>query len=755
MRWTGNRLSPPIKAMTDIDQAQNSHAEAAPHIRDLERRLAEAEAVLEAIRAGEVDALFVSGKRGGQVLELQGVEHDYRLLVEEMGEGAMTLTANGHIYFANRRMAAMLGIARETLIGTALADLISEADQPAYRAWLQTESPRPQQRLELQLVCQSGVRIPCHISLTELPPAQKQGAFCVVATDLSVQKRAEDSVRQSEQRLKTIVENLPVGVWFLDQQGKISYGNPVAEQIWHCTEMFGVDHFRNCTRCSSKDGGEPSSQDCAALRAIFEGETTLNKEICIECLDGTLKTILTSAVPIQDGDNAIVGAVVLNHDITERKAAEQQIEQLAFFDALTKLPNRRLLLDRLGQTLAAIHRSRHPGALLFLDLDHFKDLNDSLGHDMGDLLLTQVADRLVSCVRARDTVARLGGDEFVLVLDSLSDDPDQAVDQIRKVASKVQRRLGQPYQLGANVHHITPSIGATLIEVADSSVEGLLKRADLAMYQAKAAGRNTLRFFDPQTQTALEQRTELEANLRVGLHSGQFVLHYQVQVDSNGSVIGAEALVRWAHPERGLLGPDIFIHLAEESGLILQLGEWVLRTACAQLAEWSGEAASERRSLAVNISARQFRDPDFVAMVRTAVLEHEIDPSLLELELTESLLLEDVEDTITKMAALRVLGLRFALDDFGTGYSSLAYLKRLPLDTLKIDRSFVDDVTNDANAAAIVRAILALAPQLGLSVIAEGVETEAQRQFLVSNGCRAFQGYLFGRPGLASALHSS
>jgi diguanylate cyclase (GGDEF)-like protein/PAS domain S-box-containing protein len=738
--------------MTATQPTPNRNTGADTDIRQLQQRLAEAEAVLEAIRAGQIDALLIPGSQGGQVVELQGAEHDYRLMVEEMGEGAMTLTASGHVYFANRRMAEMLDRPRESLTGTALAEHISAADLPAYQAWLDTESPRARERLELQLVAQSGVKIPCHVSLTELPVERKQGAFCAIITDLSVQKRAEDAVRQSEQRLQSIVEHLPIGVWFLDRRGKITYGNPAAQQIWSGADLIGLEQFSDCKGCLTKREGAVVPQDWVAKRAILSDEMTLNKELVIECLDGTSKTILSSAVPIHDNDGDVVGAVVLNHDITARKAAETEIEQLAFFDVLTQLPNRRLLVDRLGHALETIRRTRQLGALLFLDLDHFKDLNDSLGHDVGDLLLTKVAERLVGCVRARDTVARLGGDEFVVVLEDLSNEADQAATQARHVAIKVQQRLGAPYRLGANIHYTTPSIGATLIEPTDSGVEELLKRADLAMYQAKDAGRNTVRFFDPQMQTALEQRTELESHLREGLNCGQLVLHYQAQVDNAGALIGAEALVRWAHPKRGLLSPDIFIHLAEESGLILQLGEWVLQAACMQLVAWARHPASERRSVAVNISARQFRDPNFVAMVRAAVLEHGIDPNLLELELTESLLLEDVEDTITKMAALRALGLRFSLDDFGTGYSSLAYLKRLPLDALKIDRSFVDDVTHDANAAAIVRAILALAPKLGLSVIAEGVETDAQRQFLVRNGCNTFQGYLFGRPGPADAL---
>ncbi|MBK1704203.1 EAL and GGDEF domain-containing protein [Halochromatium glycolicum] len=762
--------------MTSKQRVNGLSTDPASELQTLRKRLAEADAVLDAIRTGGIDALFVAGDRGGQVLELQGAEHDYRLLVEEMGEGAMTVTANGHLYFANRRLAAILGVPRDALTGSTLAEHIAPADRQAYQDWLQTGSPRPQRRMELDLLSAGGAKVPCHLSFTELPPAQKHGAFSVIVTDLSAHKSAEEAVRQSEHRLKTIVENLPIGVWFLDQQGQITYGNPTAAQIWGGKDFSrysdrtggstggstGGDTGRNTggsTGCGIA-GSEPTlrelavaPQQQAAVRAIRHGEMILNEELDILSLDGSRKTILSSAVPIHDREGEIVGAVVLNQDITDRKAAEEQIEQLAFFDALTQLPNRRLLIDRLGQVLAAIRRSAQHGAILFIDLDHFKDLNDSLGHDVGDQLLIQVAKRLSTCVRSRDTVARLGGDEFVVVLDGLSPEANRAAGQARSIAAKVQRTLAQPYELGTYIHHSTPSIGAALIDATEASVDELLKRADLAMYQAKEAGRNTLRFFDPEMQTAFDLRTRMEAQLREGLRAGQFVLHYQPQVDDAGQMIGAEALVRWAHPERGLLSPATFIHLAEESGLILQLGEWVLQAACAQLAAWSQHGSCDERTLAINISARQFREPHFVGMVRTALNRYGIRPHRLKLELTESLLLEDVEDTIHKMAALRELGLRFALDDFGTGYSSLSYLKRLPLDELKIDRSFVDEVTTDANDAAIVRAVLALAPQLGLPVIAEGVETDAQRRFLISNGCHGFQGYLFGRPGPADALN--
>ena len=444
-------------------------------------------------------------------------------------------------------------------------------------------------------------------------------------------------------------------------------------------------------------------------------------------------------------DGQITHYVAAFTDISESKAAEDEIRQLAFFDPLTRLPNRRLLLDRLQHGLAASARNRHHGALLFIDLDNFKNLNDSLGHDKGDLLLQHVAARLTECVRAGDTVSRLGGDEFVLMLEDLSENQRDAAAQAEVVGEKIVEASNQDYQLGAQEYHCTPSIGITLYCGQDASVDELLQQADLAMYQAKAAGRNTLRFFQPDMQSAVTIRSTLEADLRKGLREHQFMLFYQPQVGAEGRLTGVEALVRWRHPLRGLVAPNEFIPLAEETGLILPLGLWVLETACARLAVWGKDPGKAHLTMAVNVSARQFHHQDFVDQVM-ATLDHTgANPQRLKLELTESLFLTDVEDTIVKMTELKAAGVSFSLDDFGTGYSSLSYLKRLPLDQLKIDQSFIRDVLTDPNDAAIARTIVALAQSMGLAVIAEGVETEAQREFLASHNCCAFQGFLFGK----------
>ncbi|MES2104143.1 MAG: EAL domain-containing protein [Pseudomonadota bacterium] len=449
---------------------------------------------------------------------------------------------------------------------------------------------------------------------------------------------------------------------------------------------------------------------------------------------------------VKDGNNVVTHYVRTQFDISERKKAEDKIQELAFFDQLTGLPNRTLLLDRLKQAMTTATRNGNCGALMFIDLDDFKALNDTLGHDMGDLLLKQVAQRLTACVRDGDTVARLGGDEFVVVLAGMGTTEQIAFTNTENVVDKIVAVLRKIYELGNVTHQSTASIGVTLFGGQQVTIDELMKQADLAMYRSKSAGRNAFRFFDPAMQVAAVERVVLATDLRKAIDGNQFLLHYQAQVISGGGVIGAEVLVRWLHPQRGLISPADFIPLAEETGLILPLGYWVLETACAQLASWAVRPQMAQLSIAVNVSARQFSQPDFVDQVLAVLKRTGADANRLKLELTETLLVDNVQDTIEKMFALKAKGVGFSLDDFGTGYSSLSYLKKLPLDQLKIDQSFVRDVLIDPNDAAIAKTIVALAQSLGLGVIAEGVETEAQRDFLASAGCYCYQGYFFSRP---------
>ena len=438
--------------------------------------------------------------------------------------------------------------------------------------------------------------------------------------------------------------------------------------------------------------------------------------------------------------------VVMMRDITGHKKARNEVRRLAFYDPLTDLPNRRLLQDRLEHALTATARTHRQGALLLIDLDNFKALNDTLGHDKGDLLLQQAARRLTESVRDCDTVARLGGDEFVVLVDDLGPDQKDAVANATAVAQKIVSLLSQPYDIAGREHRSSTSVGVSLFGANTGTLEETLKRSDVALYQAKAAGRNTLRFFDPEMQAAVEARAALEVDLRQAMAQGDFALHYQPQVGPGGEVIGAEALLRWHHAVRGPVSPGEFIPVAEQGGLIVDLGQWVLRTACAQLRVWADDPRCAGLALAVNVSVHQFRQSDFVTRVLSAVRDAGADPHRLKLEITESMFAQDLQDIIDKMTALKAQGVGFALDDFGTGYSSLSYLKRLPLDQIKIDQSFVRDVLTDPNDAAIARTIVALGQSLGLVVVAEGVETEGQLEFLSSHGCHFCQGYLISRP---------
>jgi diguanylate cyclase (GGDEF)-like protein/PAS domain S-box-containing protein len=432
-------------------------------------------------------------------------------------------------------------------------------------------------------------------------------------------------------------------------------------------------------------------------------------------------------------------------DSTFEKDKLQEIKMLAFYDPLTGLANRLLLQDRLRLAIISSHRTHKRGALLFMDMDNFKMLNDTLGHAMGDLLLKQTAQRLEFCVRSCDTVARLGGDEFVIILENLSEQSSEAADQIEAIGKNVLLTLNENYRLDSHDYNGSYSIGAVVLDGDESSIDDPMKQADIAMYQAKASGGNTLRFFDSQMQVDINRRFQLENDLRVALAENQLRLHYQSQVQNNIEIVGAEALIRWQHPQHGLLLPTSFIPLAEESGLILSIGKWVLNVACAQIKQWENHEETRNLQISVNVSAKQFHQHDFVNQVMQIISSSGIKPDKLKLELTESLLLKNIEETIEKMEALRKIGVCFSMDDFGTGYSSLSYLTRLPLDELKIDQSFIRNIGTKPFNGLIVQTIIGMAKNLDISVIAEGVETKKQHDFLEENNCYLYQGYLFSK----------
>ncbi|MEX8500274.1 EAL domain-containing protein [Leptothrix ochracea] len=467
--------------------------------------------------------------------------------------------------------------------------------------------------------------------------------------------------------------------------------------------------------------------------------------------DGSLRWVSHLDRPVYGTQGDYLGRRVTMRDITERKASETEIRQLAYYDPLTHLPNRRLFMDRLRHALIASARNQSYGALMLLDLDHFKKLNDTQGHDVGDRLLIEVGRRLALSVREADTVSRLGGDEFAVMIDGLDADETVAARQTEQVAEKIHATLHQPYNLSVRSdiqpdHRSSASIGVALFSGENVSIETLIKQADVALYQAKDAGRSAIRFFNPAMQAAINTRIAMELALRQALKDGEFRIHYQPQVDAQGHVIGAEALIRWDHPVQGLLLPDTFIPLAEETGLIVDIGQWVLDNVCAQLKLWQDDPAHRCARIAVNVSARQFHQPDFVDRVRRSLASSGANPQGLKLELTETIVVERIDEVVQRMEQLHLLGVTFSLDDFGIGYSSLSYLKRLPLDEIKIDQTFVRDVMDDSNDAAIVQAILAMSTSLGLRVIAEGVENTAQRDFLKEHGCQGYQGHLYSRP---------
>ena len=707
---------------------------------------------VRALGAGTTGLLLV-GLLGGLLLRLwraearqiestdviAQAEERWRLLFDRAMDGILIMSVSGKLIAVNAAFAQMHGYSTAELATMHVEDLDTPEGRQLFPERIRRILSGESLTFEVEHYHKDDHVFPIEVS-SILVVSKGELLIQAFHRDISERKRAETALIQSEERYRTAFQASPdaININRLEDGLYLDINDGFMRLTgWSRSEVIGK---------TSKELNlwhKPENRK-RLVQALKQNSFCENLETEFVAKDGRVISALMSAHIIKvDGAPCLLS---VTRDVTERRKSEQIIQGLAYSDTLTGLPNRRLLLDRLKQALVTSARRQRQGALLLVDLDDFKIINDTLGHQQGDRLLEQVARRLTSCVREGDTVARFGGDEFVAILEDLSPDALDAAAQAEAVAEKIRRTLHQVYQLDNSTHHNSASIGITLFGDRSESIDEPLKRADLAMYQAKMAGRNTMRFFDLGMQIEVNARVAVEAGLREAVLKDQFVLHYQAQVTDEGRIASAEALVRWQDPARGLVAPGEFIPTAEKTGLILPLGRWVLEAACGQLALWARRPELAHLSLAINVSAQQFRQADFVEQVLGELQRSGARADLLTLELTESLQLTNVEDVIAKMNALKAYGIRFSLDDFGSGSSSLSYLKRMPIDQLKIGQDFVRDILLDRSEHSIARMLIALAHSLGLQAIAEGVETRAQRDFLAGLGCHDYQGYLFGQP---------
>ena len=668
---------------------------------------------------------------------LEESHNRYVNLYEFAPVGYLTLTPEGKISEANHTAAELLGVERNNLLNRHFTSVVALEDCDRWYLLLKSMLGQKGEKKNFELRLKRGdsyftARLDC----LPVPADDQMPMLRITLSDISERKHAEEELSIAAVAFETqegiMITNANKVILRVNQAFTELTGYSAEELVGRTYQPFNPGHYNRAYYTEMWESINSTG--------YWQGEILdqrKNAEVYHKC-----ETITA----VRDKDGVVSHYVFMNTDISARKASEEEIKQLAYYDPLTALPNRRMLMDRLQQVMATSSRNGKYGALLLLDLDNFKSLNDRLGHDMGDILLQQVAQRLVDCVREGDTVARQGGDEFIIMLEELSEHPEDAAAKAKTIAEKILFSLNQTYQLSCHTHRNTPSIGITLFVNHEHSVSTLIKRADIAMYEAKAAGRNTFCFFDQQMQKAVTKRAVLEEDLRFALANNQFELYFQRQERQDGSVIGAEVLLRWHHPERGTVMPDEFIPLAEEVGLIIPIGLWVLEATRAQLKLWECYPQTRHLQLAINVSTRQLHKSEFAEQVCAVLKNTAFNAVRLKLEFTESLVFDDIDDTIVKMEQLKAIGVSISMDDFGTGYSSLSYLSRLPFNQLKIDRVFVSNIGIKLADTAIVQTIIGMANNLGMDVIAEGVETEEQRAFLKLHGCLSYQGNLIGKP---------
>ena len=678
-------------------------------------------------------------------LEIEASRERYFDLYDMSPLGYCTLNEMGIIIEINLTLANLLGIPRSQLLKKPFNNFIFQGDQDNYylniNRMIVNEEP-----LLLELRINTPSYEPVWVNLSCIFRKEATGAMDLL---IGVSNITEQRITQQQQQIAAIAFESLEGMFITDAK-------QVILQINHAlTDMTGytIEELAGQPRDILDSGRNPPAF-FAKMSTSLKREGKWIGEIWNRRKNGEVYPAWMTITAVHNTQKELTNFVFTLSDITLKKAAEEQIKNLAFYDPLTKLPNRRLMLDRLEHALSSCGRQKRLGAVLMIDLDNFKTLNDSYGHNIGDKLLRSVATRLESCMRKGDTVSRMGGDEFVVIIEGL-DETILLEKQVETVAKKIITHLSEPYLLTHESNSNKPkaiqyqcscSIGIALFSEQAVTVDELIKQADTAMYSAKAAGRNTLRFFDPKMQALISARAALDHDLYGAIKKAQFALYYQPIVSGKKKLIGVEALVRWVHPERGIIMPEQFIPAAEASGLIVPLGLWILQTACDQLTKWALLPEMAGLSMAVNVSAMQFNQPQFVSQLLDQLKRSGANPLRLSLELTESALIYDLHDVIEKMTTLKNSGISFSLDDFGTGYSSLSYLKQLPLDQLKIDQSFIKDIFTDSNDVAIAQMIIALSKSMGLGVIAEGVENHAQLNYLENLGCHTHQGYLFSRP---------
>ncbi|QJD29820.1 putative bifunctional diguanylate cyclase/phosphodiesterase [Methylococcus geothermalis] len=672
-----------------------------------------------------------------EVAERKQAEERLRTLIDAEPECVKTVGADGTLIDMNRAGLRMIEAGSiEEVRGKPISAFVDPNDRERFEAFSRRVLAGESGKLEFQVIGLRGGRrwLETHAVPFYGPPGRAE-ALLAVTRDMTDRKQAEEAVRLAATAFET-----SEAIMITDAEGIVQRVNSGYTAItgYAPEEIIGTPS--EFLRFGANEGEATSAQISESLNGTgcWKGEVTARRK------NGDTYPAWLSIKAVRNEERVLTHYVATFVDISERKRAQQEIEQLAYFDSLTGLPNRRLFLERLNQ---AVGESRIDGsrcALLFVDLDRFKHLNDACGHTVGDQLLRKVAERLTEGIGQRDMVARLGGDEFVILLDGLDADIEPASRHTMEVAENLRLMLQRPFLLSSGQHYVTASIGTAVFPFDTGSADDLLKAADMAMYQAKAAGRNTVRAYASTMQAAAETRLTLERDMHAALERGEFQIYLQPQVDGEGKTVGAEALLRWQHPTEGLLLPDKFIPLAEDTGLILPIGEWVFEQTCKESVRLS--QAGHKLRLSANISPRRFQQPDFLERVLRILNRTGADPHSLIFEITEGLLVSDIDDAIAKMSALEQIGIRFSVDDFGTGYSSLAYLKRLPLSELKIAQTFVDDLPNDPNDVMLVETILSMAYHLNLETIAEGVETREQLAFLKERGCQRFQGYYFSPP---------